>query len=176
MIHHPVVDKNGQIIAAAVTALDLHDIARAAKTYGIGAFFVVTPLQDQQVLVEQIIDHWVTGAGAKYNPDRRDALALIRLKASLDAVVADMTAHFGAAPSLITTSARRAENNLTFDGLREAARDPQPVLLLFGTAWGLAPEVLDRADFRLDPIEGGGEYNHLSVRSAVSIVLDRMFR
>ncbi len=176
LIHHPVVDKNGKTIAAAVTALDLHDIARAAKTYGIGAFFVVTPLQDQQVLVEQIIDHWVTGAGAKYNPDRRAALALIRLKPSLDAVVADMTAQFGTTPSLITTSARKAENNLTFDGLREAAGDLRPTLLLFGTAWGLAPEVLDRADFRLDPIEGGGEYNHLSVRSAVSIVLDRMFR
>ena len=176
LIHHPVVDKNGKTIAAAVTALDLHDIARAAKTYGIGAFFVVTPLQDQQALVGQIIDHWVTGAGAKYNPDRQAALALIRLKPSLDAVVAHMRAQFGTTPSLITTSARKAENNLTFDGLREAAGDHRPTLLLFGTAWGLAPEVLDRADFRLDPIEGGGEYNHLSVRSAVSIVLDRMFR
>ena len=43
LVHHPVVDKNGDTIAAAVTALDLHDIARVAKTYGLAAFYVVTP-------------------------------------------------------------------------------------------------------------------------------------
>lgn len=176
LIHHPVVDKNGRTIAAAVTALDLHDIARAARTYGIGAFYVVTPLQDQQELVANIIDHWVTGAGAQYNPDRQTALSLIRLKTSLEAVVADMTKNHGSPPRLITTSAKQAADNLTFDGLRETVQDGMPALLLFGTAWGLAPEVMDQADYRLAPIEGGGDYNHLSVRSAVSIVMDRMFR
>jgi hypothetical protein len=47
------------------------------------------------------------------------------------------------------------------------------VVLVFGTAWGLAPQALEQADFRLAPIAGAGEYNHLSVRSAVSIILDR---
>ena len=176
LIHHPVMDKNGETIASAVTALDLHDIARASRTYGIGAFFVVTPLQDQQVLVERIIGHWVTGAGARYNPDRQAALSLIRLKDSFEAVMEEMTADHGSPPNVITTSAKRTANNLTFEGLRRTVRDQRPSLLLFGTAWGLAPEVMERADFRLDPIEGDGDYNHLSVRSAVSIVLDRMFR
>lgn len=40
-----------------------------------------------------------------------------------------------------------------------------PVLLLLGTAQGLAPEVLARCDGVLRPIRYLG-YNHLSVRSA----------
>ena len=176
LIHHPVVDKNGQTIAAAVTALDLHDIARVSRTFGLDAFYVVTPLEDQQELVRRILAHWVTGVGAQYNPDRRDALSLIRLATRLEAATADMTDRWGAAPVTIATSARRSNNNLNFDDLRGVVSDHRPALLLFGTAWGLAPEVMERADFRLDPIESGSGYNHLSVRSAVSIVLDRMCR
>ena len=176
LIHHPVVDKNGRTIASAVTALDLHDIARAARTYGISAFYVVTPLTDQQELVRRIIGHWVTGAGASYNPDRQAALSLIRLEASLESAVADMTQDQGSPPRVVATSAKQAKSNLSFDGLRRTVREGTPVLLLFGTAWGLAPAVMKQADCRLDPIEGSGDYNHLSVRSAVSIVLDRMLR
>lgn len=174
LIHHPVVDKNGNTIAAAVTALDLHDIARAARTYGVEAFYVVTPLLDQQELVESIIDHWVTGVGAQYNPDRQAALSLIRLKPSLSAAVEEMSAQYGETPRTVVTSARADNGSLDFDGLRGLVRTGQPLLLLFGTAWGLAPEVMAAADYRLAPIEGRGAYNHLSVRSAVSIILDRM--
>ncbi len=175
LIHHPVVDKNGKTIAAAVTNLDLHDIARAAKTYGVEPFYVVTPLEDQQHLVTEIIDHWVTGVGARYNPDRRDALALIRLQPSFQAALADVHARWEAEPQVVVTSAQMAASDLDWNGLRRLAAGERPVLLLFGTAWGLAPEVIQAADFRLAPILGRNGYNHLSVRSAVSIVLDRMF-
>lgn len=174
LIHHPVVDKNGETVAAAVTNLDLHDIARASKTYGVEPFYVLTPLEDQQRLVAQIIDHWVTGTGARYNPDRRTALALIRLLPSLEAAVDDMAERCGARPQTVVTSAQMAASDLDWDGLRHLADGERPILLLFGTAWGLAPEVIQQADYRLAPIAGRGEYNHLSVRSAVSIVLDRM--
>ncbi len=33
---------------------------------------------------------------------------------------------------------------------------------------------MDNADFFLEPIKGPSDYNHLSVRSAVAIVLDRL--
>ena len=174
LIHHPVMDKNGQAIAAAVTAMDLHDIARAAKTYGTGAFYVVTPLVDQQDLVRRIIDHWVSGAGALYNPDRKAALALIRLQPSLSAVIAELEQRHGTRPATVVTSARMVDSNLTYPGLCELSANGRPLLLLFGTAWGLAPEVLQQADYRLAPIEGAGAYNHLAVRSAVAIILDRM--
>ena len=48
-----------------------------------------------------------------------------------------------------------------------------PVLLLLGTAQGLAPEVLARGDGVLRPIRYLG-YNHLSVRSAAAILADRI--
>ena len=48
------------------------------------------------------------------------------------------------------------------------------MLLLFGTAHGLAPELSETADYTLPPIESTTGYNHLSVRSAVSIILDRL--
>jgi hypothetical protein len=174
LIHHPVVDKNGETITAAVTSLDLHDIARASKTYGVNAFYVVTPLEDQQVLVRRIIDHWVTGVGAKYNPDRQTALALIKLKPSLHDVVAEMDAVAGQMPRVIVTSAQVGNSDLSYDAIRKLVQDQRPTLLLFGTAWGLAPEVMAAADHRLTPINGKGAYNHLAVRSAVSIILDRI--
>ena len=176
LIHHPVVDKNGDTITAAVTSLDLHDIARASKTYGVKAFYVVTPLEDQQDLIQRIIGHWVTGKGAKYNPDRQAALALIRLMPSLGEVIADIVADTGETPRVVVTSARMGKSDLSYDAIRDMANGEheKPILLLFGTAWGLAPEVMEAADFRLAPITGQGEYNHLAVRSAVSIILDRM--
>jgi hypothetical protein len=174
LVHHPVVDKNGQTIAAAVTSLDLHDIARACKTYGVGAFYVVTPLGDQQELVRQIIDHWVTWTGAHYNPDRQSALGLIRLKASLTDVMDECRTAAGRKPYAVVTSARMENSDLTCPELKRLVQEDRPVVLVFGTAWGLAPEIMADADFRLAPITGPGEYNHLAVRSAVSIILDRI--
>ncbi len=169
-----MVDKNGQTIAAAVTALDLHDIARACKTFGVSAFYVVTPLLDQQEMVAQIIDHWVTGVGARYNPDRRAALELIRLKASLPEVLKEIQAAGGRKPLVVATSARMENSDLTCPDLKRMVGDGPPVVLIFGTAWGLAPEVVSAAEFRLAPILGSGDYNHLAVRSAVAILLDRV--
>jgi hypothetical protein len=174
LVHHPVVDKNGQTIAAAVTSLDLHDIARACKTFGVEAFYVVTPLEDQQDLVRQIIVHWVTGVGAGYNPDRRSALGLIRLKSSLAEVMDECRDAVGRKPCMVVTSARMEKSDLTCPELKRMVREDRPVMLVFGTAWGLAPEVVREADFRLAPIAGAGDYNHLAVRSAVAIILDRI--
>ena len=174
LVHHPVVDKNGQTIAAAVTSLDLHDIARACRTFGIGAFYVVTPLEDQQELVRQIIVHWVTGIGAQYNPDRQRALELIRLKKTLAEVVEECRNTAGREPWMVATSARMEKSDLTYPDLKRIVQEDRPILLVFGTAWGLAPELVREADYRLAPITGPGEYNHLAVRSAVAIILDRI--
>ena len=54
------------------------------------------------------------------------------------------------------------------------APDAPPMMILFGTGFGLAPAVLERADIVLNAILGPGDYNHLSVRAAVSIMLDRL--
>ena len=49
-----------------------------------------------------------------------------------------------------------------------------PILILFGTGFGLTDEVMDSSYKILEPIRGNTKYNHLSVRSAVSIILDRL--
>ncbi len=174
LIHFPVINKSGEIIGSAVTNLDIHDIARAARTFGVGEYYIVTPYADQQELVKEIIEHWQTGHGATYNPARKSALALVRLGDCLEDVVERVGGRRGRRPVLITTSALARENGITFADTRRRIEAGEPVLLLFGTAHGLAQEVGDKADYALPPITGTSGYNHLSVRSAVSIILDRL--
>ena len=46
--------------------------------------------------------------------------------------------------------------------------------MVLGTGWGLSPEVMARADLRLAPVQGPSYYNHLSVRAAAAVILDRL--
>jgi len=170
-----VYNKSGEVIASAVSNLDLHDISRAAKTYGIKAFYVVTPLVDQQALVRRIISHWTDGAGAKYNPDRKAALELVSIAASLDAALEDIAGNGHDRPVTVITDARPHPRNISYGKLSEMLSSDRPFLLLFGTAWGLTQEFIEAADYVLAPIMGPTDYNHLSVRSATAIVLDRLF-
>ncbi len=174
LTHYPVVNKNGDIIASAVTNLDLHDISRAAKTYGVKSFYVVTPLKDQQVLAQRIIAHWISGAGAAYNPARRSALETIKVVDSLADVVEDIKGLENKYPETVVTSARRYPESIGYEEFRNVMKNGQPHLLVFGTAWGLAEPFISKADYVLEPIAGVSSYNHLSVRSAAAIILDRL--
>ena len=174
LIHHPVYNKNGEVIASAVSNLDLHDISRAAKTYGVRAFYIITPLADQRELVERIVSHWTEGVGARYNPDRSEALRLIRIAVSLDAVLDEIAANGEGVPVTVVTDARPHPRNISYSALTEMLKGEHPYLLLFGTGWGLTQEFVDKADYVLAPIMGHTGYNHLSVRSAAAIVLDRL--
>jgi tRNA (guanine37-N1)-methyltransferase len=171
LVHHPVLDQGGDVITTAITNLDIHDIARASRTYGLAGYFVVTPIEAQRELAGRIIGHWTDGAGRAHNDKRTDALSLVRVVSSLEEAVAAVAAETGRKPRVVATSARSSENALKFNNFDRGS----PTLLLFGTGWGLAPEALRSADAVLEPIHGAGEYNHLSVRSAVAIVLDRLF-
>ncbi len=174
LVHYPVVNKIGEVIGSAVTNLDLHDIARASATYGVDNYYIVTPYEDQQKLVTEILEHWETGHGAKYNPARKEALAKVTLASSLEEVIEQITSNRNIRPLLLTTSARKQEKTLSYEVVREKIKQKEALLLLFGTAHGLTSEVMEMADFSLMPVGGNTEYNHLSVRSAVSIVLDRL--
>ncbi len=169
-----MVNREGEAITASVTNLDLHDISRAARTFGARSFHVATPLEDQRALVEKLLGHWKNGAGARRNPKRGEALSLIRLSESLDEVVAHIRREPGHAPVTVATTARGSHATITFGALREKMQNGRPHLLLLGTAWGLAEEVLLGSDFILTPIRGPSKYNHLSVRSAASVMLDRL--
>ena len=174
LAHYPVIDKRGDIIASALTNLDLHDISRAAKTYGVKSFYVVTPLADQKVLAKKIIAHWTGGAGAVYNPDRRSAFELIKVKHSIIDVVEDINGTEKSYPKKVVTCARRYSASIGFAEFKNMLESGIPHLLIFGTAWGLAESLISEADFLLEPIAGTTGYNHLSVRSAAAIILDRL--
>ena len=175
LIHFPVYDKNRQVVTTAVTNMDIHDIARAGRTYGVRRFYVVTPVRQLRELSETIIAHWETGYGAEYNVTRKDALAIVRTTEDLDHTIVEVEHDAGARPLLLVTSARARNPTLGWSQLRTMVRDgAHPLLVLFGTGWGLTEEVLGRADHRLPAITGVGDYNHLSVRTAAAIVLDRV--
>ncbi|OGQ84466.1 MAG: tRNA (guanosine(37)-N1)-methyltransferase TrmD [Deltaproteobacteria bacterium RIFCSPLOWO2_12_FULL_60_19] len=175
LLHHPVYDKNGEIVTTAVTNMDIHDIARAGKTYGLRGFYVVTPVKALQRLALKIIAHWEEGYGSRYNETRKEALALARVKDTLDDAIIDVERECGAKPQIVASSARPGGNRASFAHLRKMLREESaPFLLLLGTGWGLTDAVLAQSDYILEPIEGGTAYNHLSVRSAAAIMLDRL--
>ncbi len=174
LLHFPVYDKNGAVVTSAVTHMDIHDIARSGRTFGVRRFYVVTPVRALRDLAGRILEHWETGHGAEYNRTRKDALELVRLTENLDDTIIDVEHDAGAAPLLLATSARTRRPTLGYAGLRRLIRDGiRPLLVLFGTGWGLTEEVIGRADHLLPAITGIGTYNHLSVRTAAGIILDR---
>lgn len=176
LIHYPVVNKNGEIIGSALTNMDLHDIARAGRTFGVKAYYVVTPYKDQKTLAFQIMDHWTCGHGGRVNPARKSALERVRVAKTFEAVCNDIENEQGKPLVKIATSARPQGPTMSCRTLGQQLKGNAPHVIVFGTAWGLAPEVINQCDHILEPIQGSGSYNHLSVRSAASIYLDRIFR
>jgi hypothetical protein len=178
LVHHPVLDREGLEVTTAVTNLDIHDIARASRTFGLAGYYVVTPITAQRDLVARIIGHWTHGAGREHNDKRTDALSLVTVVASLEDAIADITARDGR-PYVVATGARPRGASTGYGALRDARlAGGAPMLVVFGTGWGLAEPVFAGADATLSPIRGpdpNDHYNHLSVRSAVAIVLDRLF-
>ncbi len=167
----------GQVKAgnSSVTSFDLHDIARSSLTYGLKNYFIVTPLQDQQQIVQTLLDFWHTPVGITYNRHRHEAVARVKLQNDLDEVVAAIEAQEGAKPLIIGTSARSVDHiqKISFYDQSTVWQSQRPVLFLFGTAKGIAPHIIDRCDYLLEPIYGFTDFNHLSVRAAASIVFDR---
>ncbi len=172
IIHHPVLDKQGDVVSTSINNLEIHDAARSCMTYGVDLCYIVTPLDRQRIIAEQLIDHWTNGYGQQYNPDRAKALQKIRIAKSLAEVVQEFK---GRDPVLIATSSRRREQSIGYGELRRLiAEKPRPVLLLFGTGWGLPPTIVADCERTLLPISGPGEYNHLPLRVAIGIILDRL--
>lgn len=175
LVHRPVLDKEGRVVTTALTNMDVHDLARSARTYGCSDYFIVHPVAVQRELTTRIVEHWTDGSSAKRIPDRKHALEIVRAVPTLeDAVSALGDAH---EVEVWVTAARVLEGKapLSFAEARVRLEGPGgPVLLVFGTGWGLAPELVERATALLAPIRGPGDWNHLSVRSACAIALDRL--
>ncbi|GAB6059033.1 tRNA (guanosine(37)-N1)-methyltransferase TrmD [Desulfonatronum parangueonense] len=172
LVHAPVLNKFGQSGAVSLTNLDIHDIARVSRTYGMGGYYICTPLQDQQRLGTRLLGHWLSGPGQSANPDRGSALSLVRILDNLEQAVEDIAGQCGKSPILVATSAQ-GMGELSFPQVRRIL-DDNPVLLVLGTGYGLAPEVLKMCSGALRPIRFFSDYNHLSVRAAAAIIVDRI--
>jgi hypothetical protein len=175
LIHFPVYNKTRQVVATSLTTLNLHDLARLTVTYGTQGCYVVTPLQRQQELAQHVIAHWTQGYGAVYNPTRAEALQHLHIVASLEALEHDIVQRCGVVPRYIATDARPFPGRISYPALREILWEHEAVfILLLGTGWGLSEELIARCEYILDPIYGPTSYNHLPVRVAAGIMLDRL--
>ncbi len=176
LVHHPVRARDGSTVTTAVTNLDVHDLARLARTFEVAGYFVVTPIAAQRELVERILGHWRDGGGKSRIPERAEALSRVVVVGSLEDARARIAAEEGT-PRTVATAARTTEGREPTpygEVARMVAADGPPLLLLFGTGHGLTDEVLAGADLLLPPIAGRGDYNHLSVRAAAAITFDRL--
>ncbi len=175
LVHYPVYNKKFRKITTAFTNLDVHDMSRVCRTYGVKGFYLVQPVYEQQKLVEAVLDHWIKGPGSSYNPSRTDALKLVSIKGSVEEAIDHIEKQEGSKPKLVVTDARHRNSMIGYQELREnIQKGTEPYLILFGTGWGIVNEVIDGADYALKPIVGYTNYNHLPVRGAAAIVLDRL--
>ncbi|RJP35508.1 MAG: RNA methyltransferase [Candidatus Omnitrophota bacterium] len=176
LLHYPVYKKDGTVITTSITPMDLHDIARSCLTFGVRRYFVVNPLPTMQYLSRRVAEFWLSDYGANYNRTRTDAFSIMRLQSQVEDCIAEIIDEHGMKPRLIGTSAKRWDHSVSYSFLADQMQqDAAPYLLFLGTGYGLINEFLRRCDHILDPITGAGEYNHLSVRSAAAIILDRLF-
>jgi len=175
LMHYPMRDKQGDVVSTAITNMDLHDISRTCTTYALRKYFVVTPLAAQREIAERVMKHWNEGYGSHYNHNRKQAFSGTQLKASLLETIDEIEKIEGERPVLAATTARTSRATTSYKDIAQVA-DEKPVLLLFGTGWGFVEEVFEMSDCVLEPIHGLAGWNHLSVRAAVSIILDRINR
>ena len=175
LVHYPVYNKKHEIVNTSITNLDLHDIARAARTFDLSGYFVVQPAQGQKELINTLVGHWARGFGARYNPDRHEALSRLHLVDSIQDVIDHIKKETGKTPKLIGTSAHASKEMIGFSDMSKIIKEKEEeYLIVLGTGWGLTDEMMASFDYVLRPIYGVGAYNHLSVRSAASIIMDRL--
>lgn len=176
LMHYPTKDRVGKLVATNITNFDIHDIARACRVYGIDRYYLVHPLKEQLMFVERVLDHWNVGEGAKFNPMRKTALRDVKTAENLEKALVDW-GYPGA--RIVATHARAlpGKEAYTFKSFKTALEtEENPYVLIFGTGFGLTQEFMETCYGVLEPIRGSSEddYRHLSVRSAVSICLDRL--
>lgn len=175
LLHFPVYNRLRQVVTTSLTTLNLHDLARLSATYGTLGCYVVTPLQAQQDLARRMIAHWTQGYGATYNPTRAEALQHIHVVDQLEDVHQDIRQRYGIVPHMIATDARQFPQCISYTVLRQLVwQQNQVFLLLLGTGWGLTEEIMTRCEYILAPIYGVTPFNHLPVRVAAGIMLDRL--
>ena len=175
LVHYPIYNKRMDVIASAVTNFDIHDISRTCRTYDVARYYLIHPLDVQRDIIQKIIGYWQEGYGRTYNPDRSDALDRVCWQPDIEAAAQDIEQQCGQRPYIVTTDARIYPNTVSYGFMRQQLQEGErPVLLLLGTGFGIEAETMKSFDYILEPIYGACDYNHLCVRSAAAIILDRL--
>ncbi len=174
LVHYPVYNRNNEIVCTSITNLDLHDIARSCKTYNIMNLFIINPQESQKQIFDRLKKFWKTSGAKTYNIDRFDAFDIIEYTPDISSAKEWIEKKYANQPIVISTSARKAIGSTKYSEMRNILRRSFPKLILFGTGNGLADEVIIKSNFHLKEIKGIRNYNHLSVRSAISVTLDRL--
>ncbi|HJM68563.1 MAG TPA: tRNA (guanosine(37)-N1)-methyltransferase TrmD [Candidatus Babeliales bacterium] len=174
LMHDQMKLKDGRVGTTSVTTMDIHDIARSSRTYGIKNFFISTPLTDQRTIVQTLLDFWQSKEGIHYNSHRHQAISRVALTESFEDTIKRIEEKEGKRPIVIATSAQQHELPvLSYSDQQKVWEQSRPVLILLGTAYGMSDAILEQCDYMLAPIEGFTDFNHLAVRSAAGIILDR---
>ncbi len=175
LLHYPVVDKHDQLYTTAITNIDVHDIARSSATFGLQQYYLVSPIRAQRELGEAIARFWVEGSGHRRNKDRARAMSLVNIQEDFASCLQRELEITGEKPLVIATSAKLCRvKTISYAHGSNLINKTKNTILVFGTGYGLAPEILELSDYLLEPIYGHDDYNHLSVRSAAAIILDRL--
>lgn len=175
LVHYPVYNKHMDVIASAVTNFDIHDISRTCRTYDVQEYYLVHPLEIQRDIIKKIIGYWQNGGGKDYNPDRGNALARAVWQQDIASCIVRIREKTGQVPVTITTDARVYPNTISYKQARSLLQSgSEPVLLILGTAFGIEASVMQSFDYILEPIYGCCDYNHLCVRGAAAVILDRL--
>lgn len=189
LLHDPIVNRNGSEVITMVTNLDIHDIARSSKTYGVRRYFIVNPEVEQERIVHSILKHWNEEVSKVYHPARASALETVRFVRTFEEAFNESSRESGEPPFVVMPDAKPFENAWSYSKLRKAFTEgkftesdqgTKPLMIVFGTGWGIAPKFYEKVDAFLKPLERdlvfeGEKYNHLSVRAAAAIILDRLF-
>ncbi|MFW6049068.1 MAG: RNA methyltransferase [Candidatus Bipolaricaulota bacterium] len=176
LLHYPMRNRRGEIVTTSMTSMDVHDIARSARTYDVTNYYVITPMKTQREIARRLKGYWTEDEKKRENSNRGEALELVLVLDKLEESILDIADREEKDPLLIGTSAREfSVPALTYEDGREKIEDgSRPFYLLFGTGWGMSDELIEGLDYLLPPIAGYGDFNHLSVRAAVAITLDRL--
>jgi hypothetical protein len=172
LLHNNIINKHGNVVETSITNIDIHDIARTCRTYSLNEYAIVTRLQSQKRLLDEVLAYWIEGKGGSVNADRKSALEIITHYDDINSII---KRHENC--SIIITDAKRHERNISYCNMKDIIQKQQDrhFLLVFGTGWGLDSLITARSEYVLEPIEPDSSYNHLSVRSACAIICDRLF-
>lgn len=171
LVHHPVKNRHGDVIAATSQEFDLMDAARLALTYDVRRLYIVQTIPAQRAMIERLIAH---GRASDRDVAARGSFERTVLVSSIQEAITHASTRTGKTPQVWSTSAQPRGDVLSWSSARERLAGGVSALVLIGKAWGLAPTVFEDADICLAAIDPGTGFNHLSVRAAMAIIVDRL--